>query len=222
MIKTTLDTVLIGTPQLFREDGELSAIVKHPVKDAIQLGEFGLEGNEVADLLHHGGHDKALHLYPVEHYAFWREKYPDVDEFNFPGAFGENFSCTGMTEDELCLGDIFRVGEALIECSQARSPCWKLNHRFGKRDALKTVIKTSKSGSYFRVLEGGLVRAGDVIEQTERPFPKWPLNKVFKLIIGGDHKGNEDELAYLSKVSVLANSWRERARKLSAARQFFS
>lgn len=215
MIKTTLDTVLIGTPQPFREDGELSAIVKKPVRESIQLGDFGLEGNQVADMLHHGGRDKAVHLYPIEHYAFWREKYPEVDVLNQPGAFGENFSCSGMTEDELCLGDIFRVGDALIQCSHARSPCWKLNHRLGKPDVLKTVIKTTKSGSYFRVLKSGMVRAGDAIEQTEQPFPKWPLNKVFGLIIGGGHKGNELELDYLSKVSALADSWRERAKQLS-------
>lgn len=215
MIKTKLDTILIGTPQPFREDGELSAIVKQPVHEAIHLGEFGLEGNQVADMLHHGGRDKALHLYPIEHYAFWREKYPDVDVFNLPGAFGENFSCSGMTEDELCLGDVFRVGDALIQCSHARSPCWKLNHRFAQRDALKTVIETTKSGSYFRVLKTGLVKAGNMMEQTERPFPKWPLSKVFKLVIGGHHKGNESELDYLSKVTVLADAWRKRAKQLS-------
>lgn len=215
MIKTKLDTVLVGTPQPFREDGELSAIFKQAVHHSVELGEFGLEGNQVADLIHHGGRDKALHLYSKEHYAFWRDKYPDVEDFLKPGAFGENFSCSGMTEDDLCLGDIFQVGEALIQCSHARAPCWKLNHRFGKSDALKTVLKTTKSGSYFRVLQPGLVKAGDMIEQTERPFPKWPLSKVFRLVIGGEHKGNEEDLRYLSKTTVLADAWRKRAAQLS-------
>ncbi len=214
MIRTKLDTLLIGTPQPFREDGELSAIVKEPVDSPPMLGEFGLEGNQVADMLHHGGRDKALHLYPTEHYAFWQEKYPDVGALNAPGAFGENFSCQRMTEDELCLGDIFEVGEAIIQCSQARQPCWKLNYRFDKPDVLKTVIETTKSGSYFRVLEPGVVVQGDVIKQIERPFPKWPLSKVFRLIIGGGHKGNEVELEYLSKIGILADAWRNRARQL--------
>ena len=179
MINTKLNTVLVGTPQPFRDDGEMSAIVKLPVSEPIHLGEFGLDGNQVADLLHHGGRDKAIHLYPIEHYAFWREKYPDVDDLNNPGAFGENFSCTGMIEDELCLGDIFKIGDAVIQCSHGRSPCWKLNHRFGKPDVLKTIVKTTKSGSYFRVLQPGIIRAGDMIEQTERPFPNWPISKVF-------------------------------------------
>lgn len=215
MIKTTLDTVLIGTPQPFREDGELSAIVKQPVSNAIELGEFGLAGNKVADVVHHGGRDKAVHLYPMEHYAYWQEKYPDSEVLKKPGAFGENFSCTGMTEDDLCLGDIFRVGQAIIQCSHGRSPCWKLNHRLGKSDVLRTVIKTTKSGSYFRVLETGLVKAGDEIEQIERPFPKWPISQVFKLVVGGRHKGNREDLIYLSKVNVLAESWRKRAHQLA-------
>ena len=214
MIRTKLDTLLVGKPQPFRGDDELSAISKSPVSDAVHLGAFGLEGNQVADMLHHGGRDKALHLYPIEHYSFWREKYAELDLLSQPGAFGENFSCTGMTEDELCLGDTFRVGEALIQCSHARQPCWKLNHRFGEKDVLMTVIETTKSGSYFRVLEEGNVQAGDLIEQTEQPFPKWPLSRVFRLIIGGDHNGNEADLEYLAKVSVLADAWRIRAKQL--------
>ena len=214
MIVSTVDRLLIGKPQVFTEDGQLSAIVKMPVFDNIWLGEFGFEGNQVADMLHHGGRDKAIHLYPIEHYEFWRDKYPDVDALRHPGAFGENISCTGMTEDKLCLGDIFRIGDALIQCSHARQPCWKLNHRFGKPDVLKTVLKTTRSGSYFRVIEPGKVRVGDIINQEHRPFPKWPLDEVFRLIIGGAHKGRDDDLKYLANMSVLADAWRNRARQL--------
>jgi len=215
MIKTRLDHLLIGTPKLFRDDGEMSAIAKKPTKDALMLGFEGLEGNQVGDPVHHGGRDKAVHLYPAEHYAFWQDKYRDLELLNQPGAFGENFSCTGLAEDRLCLGDIFRLGEALIQCSHARQPCWKLNHRFGKPDVLKTVVKTGKSGSYFRVLETGKVRAGDAFVQQERPLPDWPLDRVFGLIIGGQHKGRDTELRALSKNPLLAENWRLRAAKLA-------
>ncbi|GAA0470100.1 MOSC domain-containing protein [Parasphingorhabdus litoris] len=215
MIETTLDSLLIGTPKPFREDGEMSAIAKTPVTEAIALGLFGFEGNQVADPLHHGGRDKAVHLYPIEHYPFWKGKYPDVDVLNRPGAFGENLSCTGMTEDRLCLGDVFRLGEALIECSHARQPCWKLNYRFGHPDVLKTVIKTRKSGSYFRVLEPGKVRAGDRMIQQDRPFPEWSLERLFGIIIGGKHQGQGTELRALSEMPVLAETWRKRATQLA-------
>lgn len=216
MIETTLDNLLIGTPKPFREDGEMSAIVKQCVSEPIQLGFLGLDGNQVADPLHHGGRDKAVHLYPAEHYDFWKDKYPDVDFLNRPGAFGENLSCAGLTEDKLCLGDIFRLGEALIECSHARQPCWKLNHHFGKADVLKTVVKTSKSGSYFRVLEPGVVKAGDRWVQQDKPHSDWPLERLFGLVIGGKHKGQSAELLMLSKMPVLAETWRMRAAQLAA------
>lgn len=215
MIKTPLDHLLIGTPQPFRDDGEMSAIAKKSTDDALMLGFEGLEGNQVGDPIHHGGRDKAVHLYPVEHYAFWREKYPDLDLLERPGAFGENFSCSGMSEDRLCLGDIFRLGDALIQCSHARQPCWKLNHRFGKPDVLKTVVKTGKSGSYFRVLETGMVRAGDEFVQQDRPSPDWPLDRLFSLIIGGQNKGRDTELRGLSENPLLAENRRLRAKKLA-------
>ena len=82
-------------------------------------------------------------------------------------------------------------------------------------------MKSTKSGSYFRVLETGTIAAGDAIKQVEQPFPNWPLDKVFRLIIGGDHKGKKDELEYLSRVSVLAESWRNRAKQLLAANYQF-
>ncbi|MEH6757746.1 MAG: MOSC domain-containing protein [Parasphingorhabdus sp.] len=215
MIETKLDHLLIGTPKPFRADGEMSAIVKQPVFETVELGLFGLVGNQVADLLHHGGRDKAVHLYPIEHYAFWKEKYPELDILNHPGAFGENFSCAGLTEDKLHLGDIFRLGEALIECSHARQPCWKLNHHFGYPDVMKTVIKTSMSGSYFRVLEPGKVRAGDRFVQQDRVYPDWPLNRLFDVLIAGKHKGQGAELLRLADMPILADTWRKRAAQLA-------
>jgi len=217
MIRTPLDHVLIGTPKPFGDDGEMSAIAKIPADRPLMLTFAGLEGNQVADPVHHGGRDKAVHLYSFEHYPFWQNKYPDIDVLDRPGAFGENFSCAGLTEVRLCLGDIFRVGEALIECSHARQPCWKLNHRFGRSDALKTVVRTGNSGSYFRVLEEGRVTAGDELVQQEQPLPDWPLDRLFRLIICGQHKGREGELKALSLNPVLAETWRIRASQLANA-----
>ncbi|MCF6311138.1 MAG: MOSC domain-containing protein [Verrucomicrobiales bacterium] len=216
MIQTTLDMLLIGTAKPFRENGEMSAICKQPVLGKIWLGSLGFEGNQVADLVNHGGRDKAVHLYPIEHYTFWRRKYPDVEILKPPGAFGENLSCKGMTEDRLCLGDVFRLGEALIECSHARQPCWKLNHHIGRRDVMKTVVKTAKSGSYFRVIEPGFVREGDTLIQQEQPLPHWSLERLFRLIIGGEHRDNKEVLNELSQKAVLAETWRKRAALLSS------
>ena len=214
MIDTKLDKLLTSMPKLFREDGEMSAIAKLAVDDAVELGPFGFAGNQVGDLLHHGGRDKAVHLYPAEHYPFWKEKYPELDILDRPGAFGENLSCRGLTEERLHLGDIFRLGEALVECTHARQPCWKLNHYFGQPDVMATVVKTAKSGSYFRVLEPGKVRAGDRFVQLDRQHPDWPLKRLFEVIIGGKHKGQGAELRELSRLPALAETWRKRAAQL--------
>lgn len=215
MIKSVVETLLVGKPKPFRDDGEMSAIRKSPVDVPVMLGFEGLEGDQVADTIHLGGRDKAIHLYPVEHYSFWRDRYPDLDFLDSAGAFGENLSCKFLTEDELHLGDIFRIGQATVQCSHARQPCWKLNHRFDKPDVLKTVVKSTKSGSYFRILEPGLVAAGDAIIQIDRPLPDWPLSKLFQVIIGGHHKGREVELAALSQMPKLAENWRMRATQLA-------
>jgi MOSC domain-containing protein YiiM len=216
MIKSVLETLLVGKPKPFHKEGEMSAIIKSPVGAPVMLGFDGLEGDQVADIIHHGGRDKAIHLYPVEHYSFWRDRYPDLDFLDNPGAFGENLSCRFLTEDELHLGDIFRIGQAVVQCSHARQPCWKLNHRFGKPDVLKTVVKSTKSGCYFRILEPGLVAAGDAIIQIDRPRPDWPLSKLFRMIIGGHHKGRAAELTALSQMPELAENWRTRASQLAA------
>jgi len=215
MIRTALEYLLIGTPKAFGDAGEMSAIAKTAADQPVMLGFEGLEGNRVADPVHHGGRDKAVHLYPLEHYSFWQEKYPDVVVLERPGAFGENFSCHGLTESRLCLGDIFRVGEALIQCSHARQPCWKLNHHFARPDVLKSVVRTGKSGSYFRVLETGRVRAGDELVQQDRPLPDWPLDRLFRLLVGGQHKGRAAELKLLSANPLLAEVWRLRAAQLA-------
>ncbi len=209
-----LEHLLIGKPQPFGDGGSASAIRKQEQQQGIWLGFQGLEGNEVADIIHHGGEEKAVHHYPKEHYAFWRKKYGNLEILEKAGAFGENLSSRGMTEDKLCLGDAFRIGRATIECSHARQPCWKLNHQLGQKDVLKTVLKTSKSGSYFRVLEEGIVRRGNAIEMLDQPLPEWPLERVFKIVIGGEHKGKAAELRFLKDCRFLAEPWRRRSGQL--------
>lgn len=219
MIQTTLTCLLIGKPkpfgpQPFNQEtlvGELSAMGRTATEHPVMLGFTGFDGDEVADRVNHGGRDKAVHLYPAGHYPFWQGRDPDQSLFNQPGAFGENLSCAGLTEDQLCLGDIFRIGEALVQCSHARQPCWKLNHHLGQKDIVKTIIKTARSGSYFRVLEPGYVQAGDMIEHIERPLPQWPLDRLFHLLIGGAPEREAGELMMLAENPVLAASWRQRA-----------
>lgn len=209
----TIEALLTGTPMPFR-DSDYSAIAKRPVDGVVRIGWQGLEGDSVADPVHHGGWDKAIHLYPQDHYDWWRERKPDHPLLKAPGAFGENIASLGMTEEEICLGDRFSLGSALVEVSHGRQPCWKLDHRFGSRDILATIVKTGRAGLYFRVLREGEAEAKGRMELLDRPFPEWPIARVFRLLIGGRHKVEPDAVRALAGMPVLAEVWRDRARKL--------
>lgn len=209
-----VEALLTGTPVPFR-DRDYSAIAKRPVDGTVRIGWLGLEGDGVADPIHHGGWDKAIHLYPQDHYGWWRERKPDHPLLAAPGAFGENIASRGMTEEEICLGDRFSFGSALVEVSHGRQPCWKLDHRFGSRDVMATIVKTGRSGLYFRVLGEGEAEANSRMELLDRPLPQWPIARVFRLLIGGGHKAEPDAVRALAELPVLAEVWRDRARKLA-------
>lgn len=200
----------------FRGPDEPSAIGKVPVAGPVRVRRLGLEGDQQADLSVHGGPDKAIHHYPHDHYAFWRGEigaHPLLDAF---GAFGENVSTTGLTEDAVCIGDRWRMGSALVEVSQGRQPCWKLDHRFGGARVNAACIRSRRPGWYYRVIEEGVVEAGEAMELVARPFPEWSVARVFGLLIAGDHKRDRAGLEALGAVSALAGPWARRREKLLA------
>lgn len=209
-----VEALLTGTPMPFR-GAEHSAIAKRPVQGAVCIGFLGLAGDSQADPVHHGGPDKAVHLYVQDHYPFWREFTGGHDLLAAPGAFGENIAASGMTEETICLGDRFRLGSALLEVSHGRQPCWKLDHRFGRKDIMSTVVRTGKCGLYFRVIEEGEADAGEDMRLVDRSLPEWSIRRLFHLLIGGGAKGDMAAVRALAEMPVLADAWRERAWKLA-------
>ena len=185
-ILATVHTVLRGPARPYRRldgrDGGMSGIAKQAVAGPVAIGALGLAGDEQGDPRVHGGVDKAVHHYALEHYAAWREELGHLPVLAEPPAFGENFSTTGVTETSLCLGDRVRVGSCLLEVSQSRQPCWKLNARFGVADMALRVQRSGRTGWYYRVLEPGEVRAGDMLRLAGRPHPEWPLSRVTHLL----------------------------------------
>lgn len=208
-----VEALLTGAPAPFR-NGEQSAIAKRPVRGPVRVGFLGLAGDRQADPVHHGGPDKAVHLYVQDHYPFWREFTGGHELLAAPGAFGENIAASGMTEEAICLGDRFRLGSALLEVSHGRQPCWKLDHRFGRKDIMTTIVRTGKCGVYFRVIEEGEAEAGEEMRLVERAWQEWSVARLFHLLIGGGAKGDMAAVRALAEMPVLAGAWRERARKL--------
>lgn len=160
-------TLQTGTPGTVPWRGKQvkTAIFKTPVDGPVVLTPTGFEGDVQADLRYHGGPDKAVCVYPTEHRPDWEAL---VGEPLPPGAFGENLSTEGLLEDEVHIGDVFALGTATVQVSQPRGPCFKLAARWGKRRLPARMAKEMRSGFYLRVLQHGVVRAGDELRLVER------------------------------------------------------
>jgi MOSC domain-containing protein YiiM len=161
-----------------------SGIFKDLVSGPVWLGVTDLVGDGQADLNAHGGPDKAVLCYAASHYPDWRISLdrPDLAW----GSFGENFTIEGLAEPTVCIGDQYEIGEALVEVSQPRLPCWKLSRRNGIRDLALQVQNTGRGGWYVRVLREGHVEAGQPIVRRERPYPEWTITRVYDLVYRRD------------------------------------
>lgn len=161
-------SVNVGLPRLVRVAGGevLTGIFKEPVEGPVMLRRLNLDGDRQADLEVHGGKNKAIYAYPSEHYVFWGREFPDME---LPwGMFGENLTTRGLTEENVSIGDYFRIGGAVVAVSQPRTPCYKLGIRFGHPDMVKRFFLSGLSGVYFSVIEEGLVKPGDTIGVVRR------------------------------------------------------
>ena len=179
-----VNSVLVGKTVTFAH-GANSAIDKQVLSDRQHATELGFTNDEQGDPRFHGGIQKALHIYPSEHYPVWQQELGDKDIFQSAGAFGENLSSSGITEHSICLKDKIRIGSTLLEVSQGRMPCWKLNVRFDQNDMARRLQDTLRTGWYFRVLEEGDIGAGDEIILCERPYPEWPLTRIMGAVFTG-------------------------------------
>ncbi|HYD61189.1 MAG TPA: MOSC domain-containing protein [Noviherbaspirillum sp.] len=206
-MQAIVHTLLVGPAQPLAGTRHSSAIGKRAVSERLWLGPLGLAGDEQADRRHHGGPDKAVHHYAFDHYAYWIGRIGFRDVLTQPGAFGENLSTQGVTENDVCIGDIFRFGAATMQVSQARQPCWKLNARFGDSAMALLVQQSGNAGWYYRVLEPGWVSPGDTMLLLERPHPEWPLSDILDILYR--RPLDRPALAALSTLEMLPASWRK-------------
>jgi MOSC domain-containing protein YiiM len=162
-----------------------SGFFKDPVAGPVRVGFTNLDGDGQADLVNHGGPEKAVLAHPADHYPAWRAelRLPDLPF----GAFGENLTIAGTTEADVCIGDLWRIGTALLAVTQPRQPCWKMARRWRIKDLPARVIETGRSGWYYRVLEEGVVEAGAACERVERPNPEWSVLRAHRVMFFHKH-----------------------------------
>lgn len=210
-------SIQVGLPDQFPPDNPddptqkpwTTGMLKHRVSGPVRLQRHNLEGDGQADLVHHGGLDKAVSAYPSEHWFHWHGVLPTHQLTG--GAFGENFTLQGLTEEDACIGDVFSMGSAVVQISQPRQPCWKLARRWQCKDLALQVEQTGFTGWYFRVLQEGLVETNAVLRLVERPFPEWTIATANQIM----HHERDNHIAaeHLSRCPLLSASWQQTLRQ---------
>jgi len=194
-----------------------SGIAKTARTESVELGLTGFDGDEQGDTVKHGGPEKAVHHYPRDHYQAWRADLGDIVLLRQPGAFGENLSTRGLIESDVAVGDVFRLGSAVVEVSQGRQPCWKLNERFGQPGVAKSVQTSGRTGWYYRVVETGAVAPDDRLVLLDRRAPEWTIRQIWHYFYVD--RMNIEALTCLAELAPLAESWRDYARRRLETRE---
>lgn len=195
----------VGKPASLGGNGlsVVSAFAKQSMDQPVFLSEVNLEGDGQADLKHHGGPDKAVCAYPAAHYSYWEERFNRLFK---PGAFGENLTLEGVKEEDISIGDIFRWGEAVVQVSQPRQPCFKIGVYHGIPDFAAYVEQTGYTGFYFRVLKTGLVSQQDCLERLEQDPACFNVAMANEVMFRS--KTDRQAIAELLAVPALSASWR--------------
>jgi len=205
--------IFIGTAAPLDGDTD-SAIDKQPITGPLHCGLEGLEGDQQQDRHHHGGLERALHYYPREHYSYWEEFWqamalPPAATALVPGAFGENLSDSGLSEEQINIGDIFTLGEAVLQVSQPRSPCYKLNIRFGYPQMSLIMQTAGRTGWLFRVLQQGTVSPVDSLKLQELSSSNLSVRTCLDILY--NRPFCRDDLELLAQHKTLSAGWKRHA-----------
>jgi MOSC domain-containing protein YiiM len=182
-----------------------TGIFKEPIEGRVKLRTLNLDGDKQADLTVHGGPDKAVYAYPIEHYEFWHNVYPKMKMPN--GMFGENLTTEGLMEAEVNVGDVFKIGSAKVIATQPRMPCYKLGVKFERMDVLKKFLASGRSGIYFKVLKEGEVDVGDLIVKIKKDTNRVGISDIIRLYTS--EREDIKTMRRAVKVEALPEGWKD-------------
>ena len=203
-------SVNVGLPRdvVWKDMTVQTAIFKEPAVGSVAIRKLNLAGDQQADLTVPGGPDKAVYAYPVEHYEYWRKQLPDIS-FAL-GVFGENLTTEGLSEDTLCVGDLLRAGSAVLQLTQPRMPCYKLELRFNRDDMIKRFLASGRSGFYFSVIEPDEVSPGSTLATFDRDPNGVTIGDVVRLYL---RQARDPELLQRAmNVTSLPEDWKTQLR----------
>jgi MOSC domain-containing protein YiiM len=213
-LTAVVSSIQVGLPRQFASTGSAggstdgawtSGIIKHQLSGPVMVRKTNIDGDGQADRIHHGGVDKAVLAYASENYSFWKAEMPETDWLS--GSFGENLTLSGVLEADVCVGDVFSLGECLLQISQPRQPCWKLSQRWNLPKLSVRVQQTRRTGWYLRVLEEGVIHSGQPMQLMERRFPKWTIQLANEIMFA---KPGDSELdQQLASCPLLSKSWQD-------------
>lgn len=200
--------IFIGGLRRLDDAGQSTGIYKHVVTEPIELTTEGFVGDVQADRRVHGGPEKAVHHYAAENYARLAKHFPTLGAQLLPGSIGENISTFGWNEQQVCIGDVFRLGEARLQVSQPRSPCWKIDYRYSVEGLARCVAETGCTGWYYRVLTTGVVSPDSTLELIDRSPGAVPLATLWE-----EWRKHRPDLATLQRIGEtpgLTPAWRKK------------
>ncbi|HHU39061.1 MAG TPA: MOSC domain-containing protein [Propionibacterium sp.] len=203
-----LDAVRVGGLRPLPREGQRTGMYKVPVQGPVHVGRLGLAGDRQGDPTVHGGPDKAVHLYPSDHYPVLAERRPDLAHLLVPGVLGENLSVRGLDEAGVCLGDTWAAGGVRLQVSQPRRPCWKIDHRLDTDGMVALVNELRRPGWYFRVVEEGELQAGDDFVLVDRPAPDLTVRGLLETY--AEHRPDPDDLRRYALAPGLPAGWVDR------------
>lgn len=201
-------SLFVGGIRPLPESGRPTGMYKQPVVGQISLGPEGFEGDQQADRRVHGGPDKAVHLYPARHYARLAEQFPDAARQLVIGSLGENISTADLDENDVRIGDIWRLGTSLLQVCQPRNPCWKIDERFSAEGMAAFIAEHRLTGWYWRVIAAGHVSPGDTLELERAADGASTLAEA--MLCWQAHRPTLNELEKLAATPGIAENWQQK------------